>query len=66
MTGEIREHMAVVREQFTRESSIVAFIISNRMFKHDMRLFILIQNDLLLFSYSSLHCVLGGKRLGDV
>ena len=66
MTGEIREHMAVVREQFTRESSIVAFIISNRMIKHDMRSFILILNDLLFFSFSSLHCVLGGKRLGDV
>ena len=54
-TGEIREQMAVIREQLTRESSIVAFIISNRMIKHDMRPFTLILNDLLFFLIH--HCI---------
>ena len=47
--------MAVIREQLTRESSIVAFIISNRMIKHDMRPFTLILNDLLFFLIH--HCI---------
>ena len=53
MTGEIRERMAVIREQLTRETSIVAFITSNWMTKHDMRSFILILNDLFFFL---IHC----------